>query len=73
MAWTCTGRTNVELVMNMARHGMIKSQRVIDAMKVTDRACYVRRPEDAYEDCPQTIGFGATISAPHMVRVTCIA
>jgi len=50
---------------------MVKSQRVIDAMKATDRACYVRRPADAYEDSPQTIGHGATISAPHMVRGSC--
>ncbi|KAH7098391.1 Pcmt1-prov protein [Auriculariales sp. MPI-PUGE-AT-0066] len=66
MAWTCSGRTNVELVLNMARHGMVKSQRVVDAMKATDRACYVRRADEAYEDSPQTIGHGATISAPHM-------
>jgi len=35
-------------------------------MKAVDRANYVPRSEEAYEDSPQAIGHEATISAPHM-------
>lgn len=44
--------------------GVVTNKRVIAAMKAVDRRdfCY-RCP---YEDSPQTIGFNATISAPHM-------
>lgn len=35
-------------------------------MRATDRKFYVGKHGDAYEDAPQTIGFAATISAPHM-------
>ncbi|TFY60960.1 hypothetical protein EVJ58_g4811 [Rhodofomes roseus] len=50
----------------MAKHGLINSERVQAAMKRVDRANYVRNPHEAYEDSPQRIGHGATISAPHM-------
>ncbi|KZT69179.1 protein-L-isoaspartate O-methyltransferase [Daedalea quercina L-15889] len=66
MAWSCTGSTNVELIANMAKHGLIRSERVQAAMKKVNRAHYVRNPHEAYEDSPQPIGHGATISAPHM-------
>ncbi|KAF6750860.1 protein-L-isoaspartate O-methyltransferase, partial [Ephemerocybe angulata] len=38
------------------------------ALNAVDRANYVRDKRDvnAYDDSPQTIGYGATISAPHM-------
>lgn len=52
--------------MNMAREGLLHSERVKEAMKATDRANYVRNGRDAYVDSPQPIGHGATISAPHM-------
>ncbi|KAJ3819715.1 Pcmt1-prov protein [Lentinula raphanica] len=42
------------------------SARVARAMKKVDRANYVRDRRDAYQDSPQSIGHGATISAPHM-------
>ncbi|KAJ4489924.1 protein-L-isoaspartate O-methyltransferase [Lentinula aciculospora] len=42
------------------------SGRIARAMKKVDRANYVRDKRDAYEDSPQSIGHGATISAPHM-------
>ncbi|KAI8445521.1 protein-L-isoaspartate O-methyltransferase [Phakopsora pachyrhizi] len=68
MAWRSHGATNSELVQNLAKNGLINSQRVQDAMCKVDRANYVtedRKPE-AYRDGPQPIGYGATISAPHM-------
>jgi len=38
----------------------------MEAMCKVDRANYALYKEDAYEDSPQPIGYGATISAPHM-------
>ncbi|KAI0783696.1 protein-L-isoaspartate O-methyltransferase [Abortiporus biennis] len=66
MAWISSGSSSSELVMNMMRNGLIKSDRVASAMQKVDRAHYVLRREDAYDDCPQPIGHSATISAPHM-------
>ncbi|KAI9315211.1 protein-L-isoaspartate O-methyltransferase [Dichotomocladium elegans] len=64
MAWTCSGDTNDELVERLKQAGIISNQRVIDAMRVIDRKDYC--PRYAYYDEPQSIGYGATISAPHM-------
>ncbi|KAF9009914.1 protein-L-isoaspartate O-methyltransferase [Cyathus striatus] len=66
MAWRCTGKTNAELIANMRRADIIGSDRVAEAMSKVDRANYVPHPSTAYEDSPQPIGHGATISAPHM-------
>lgn len=45
---------------------IIESAVVERAMRDVDRGDFA--PGDKYEDSPQTLGFGATISAPHMVR-----
>ena len=66
MAWRCTGKSNAELVANLAAAGLISSERVRAAMVAVDRAHYCPSRGYAYEDSPQTIGHGATISAPHM-------
>ncbi|KAF9269574.1 protein-L-isoaspartate O-methyltransferase [Marasmius fiardii PR-910] len=66
MAWRCTGKTNSELISNLAMNGIFNSQSVASAMNKVDRANYVLHKSQAYEDSPQVIGFGATISAPHM-------
>ncbi|KAH9899169.1 Pcmt1-prov protein [Cubamyces lactineus] len=66
MAWRCSGATNAELIENMAKAEIISSARVAAAMAKVDRANYVRFANTAYEDSPQPIGHGATISAPHM-------
>jgi len=66
MAWRCHGTTNVELIENMQQAGLIKAKRVADALKRVDRANYVIDKRDAYFDRPQSISYGATISAPHM-------
>jgi len=47
-------------------NGIIKSEKVEGVMKKVDRGNYVSR--NPYFDSPQSIGFGVTISAPHMVR-----
>ncbi|MBW0531686.1 hypothetical protein O181_071401 [Austropuccinia psidii MF-1] len=68
MAWRSHGSTNSELIQNLFNNGLMKSARVIEAMNKVDRANYVlpHSKKEAYEDRPQSIGFGATISAPHM-------
>ncbi|KAG0238014.1 hypothetical protein BGW41_008279 [Actinomortierella wolfii] len=64
MAWRCSGSTNNELVQRLTQAHLITNPAVRDAMMAVDRKHYSRfRP---YEDSPQTIGYGATISAPHM-------
>ncbi|KAG8942697.1 hypothetical protein FRC03_002923 [Tulasnella sp. 419] len=50
----------------MRRNNLIHSDRVAEAMKKVDRANYVLNRRDAYDDSPQSIRYGATISAPHM-------
>lgn len=53
--------------MNLASR-IIKTERVYEAMSAVDRGHYVRSGY-AYFDAPQQIGYGATISAPHMVYI----
>lgn len=69
MAWRSHGTSNASLIDNLMRHGVIKSSRIAQAMKMVDRGSFV--PEttyasEAYLDSPLPIGFNATISAPHM-------
>ncbi|KAG6612440.1 protein-L-isoaspartate O-methyltransferase [Phytophthora cinnamomi] len=79
MAWRCSALSNDGLVDNLARAGIVQSQRVARAMKATDRAKYVApvtesdadaprpvSPAQAYQDAPQRLGYEQTISAPHM-------
>jgi len=74
MAWRCSGTTNFELIENMCRNKLIKSDLVKDAMVNVDRANYVRDKADAYEDAPQVIGHGAQSLPPicmHTLLSTC--
>jgi len=43
----------------------VKTERVAEAMLAVDRGLFSRY--NPYADSPQSIGYGATISAPHMV------
>ena len=45
---------------------VVKHEDVERAMRSVDRGFYC--PSNAYFDAPESIGYGATISAPHMVR-----
>ncbi len=57
----------------LVREGVIRSERVKRAMLRVPRELFV--PEEyrlyAYEDHPLPIGYGQTISAPHMVALMC--
>ncbi|KAI9593529.1 protein-L-isoaspartate O-methyltransferase [Syncephalis fuscata] len=58
------GNSNAELIDNLDESGIVRSTQVIEAMKQIDRGHYA--PDMPYQDAPQTIGYNATISAPHM-------
>ncbi|KAJ2774367.1 hypothetical protein IWQ57_000854 [Coemansia nantahalensis] len=64
MAWRCHGATNGELIDNLLHARIITHERVAAAMRAVDRAHFA--PRNPYMDMPQSIGYGATISAPHM-------
>ena len=65
------GEERKKLVESLIRKGNIRSRNVIDAMLAVPREKFVP-PEIlnlAYQDSPQSIGCGQTISAPHMVGI----
>ena len=64
MEWRAHGSSNDDLVTQLKRVGIIKSDRVEDAMRRVERGNY--SPKSPYVDSPQHIGYGVTISAPHM-------
>lgn len=64
MAWRSSGRTHAELINNLFAHGVIKTEAVKKALLGVDRRFFA--PHNPYDDSPQRIGSGATISAPHM-------
>ncbi|KAE8602265.1 hypothetical protein XENTR_v10013930 [Xenopus tropicalis] len=64
MAWKSGGASHSELVNNLRKNGIIKSDRVFEVMLETDRRHYAKC--NPYMDSPQSIGYQATISAPHM-------
>eukprot|EP00850_Spirogloea_muscicola_P001722 SM000006S19487 [mRNA] locus=s6:1055535:1056492:- [translate_table: standard] len=66
MAWLASGRSNGELVQQLARLGVLSSRRAAAVMAAVDRGLFVPPSCPAYADSPQPIGFNATISAPHM-------
>ncbi len=66
MAWACSATSNVSLVRNLRAARLILTDPVEQCMARTDRKFYVPKEEHAYEDSPQSIGYRATISAPHM-------
>jgi len=65
-AWRCHGTTNQEMISNLATANIITSAQVKSAMLLVDRSDYSATREGAYQDAPERIGYGQTISAPHM-------
>jgi protein-L-isoaspartate(D-aspartate) O-methyltransferase len=59
------------LIEELRLHGI--SERVLDAMRKVPRHLFVpeRERRNAYVDYPLPIGWGQTISAPHMVAIMC--
>lgn len=64
MEWRSHGKDNNDLVSQLSRNDILKTQRVIEAMRKVDRGNYCNY--SPYMDAPQSIGYGVTISAPHM-------
>ncbi|CAM6007734.1 unnamed protein product [Sphagnum balticum] len=66
MSWHCHGTNYAELVSNLQKRGILTSPEAASAMSKVDRKLFVPPTALPYNDSPQVIGFGATISAPHM-------
>ncbi len=64
-------RLREKLVEKLVREGVIRSEKVKRAMLRVPRELFVPEHlrELAYEDTPLPIGYGQTISAPHMVAM----
>ena len=60
-----SGLQGVQLLRCFTENGILKTDRVVDAMLQVDRGHF--SSTSPYADSPQTIGYRATISAPHMV------
>lgn len=65
MAWRSHGINNSDLIRNLRMNGVIRSESVENVMLQVDRGKYSKN--SPYMDAPQGIGYGVTISAPHMV------
>lgn len=48
MAWYCSGSTNSELVENLFKEGLIKDERVKEAMMKVSRKYYLHRTPTIY-------------------------
>lgn len=64
MAWWAKGKSHEELIKQLQQFGIIKTKQVTNAMLKIDRGDFTKY--EPYVDAPQPIGYGATISAPHM-------
>jgi len=65
-SWKAQATSNDGLVDQLKAFKVVSSSRVEKAMRATDRGLYSADPDKAFWDCPHSIGYGATISAPHM-------
>lgn len=57
---------NQQLIQELYKNGVIKLKNVRDVLIATDRKFYAPTVLNAHMDSPQYLGYGATISAPHM-------
>ncbi|XP_002877607.2 protein-L-isoaspartate O-methyltransferase 1 [Arabidopsis lyrata subsp. lyrata] len=57
---------NKAMVEKLQNHGIVTSDEVAKAMEAVDRGVFVPDRSSAYVDCPMSIGYNVTISAPHM-------
>lgn len=64
MEWRSHGKDNNDLISQLKRNRIVKTQQVEEAMRKVDRGNYC--DHSPYMDHPQSIGHGVTISAPHM-------
>ncbi|XP_065901771.1 protein-L-isoaspartate(D-aspartate) O-methyltransferase-like isoform X2 [Dysidea avara] len=64
MAWRSHGSSNADLISKLKANHIVQSEAVESAMLKVDRGNY--SSFNPYYDSPQSIGYQATISAPHM-------
>lgn len=64
MSWRSHGTDNTSMVTSLFNNQIIKSDEVRKAMLKTDRSHYIKN--SSFIDSAQSIGYSATISAPHM-------
>jgi protein-L-isoaspartate(D-aspartate) O-methyltransferase len=57
MAWRSSGGSHRELIENLFKNGLIKDQRIKQAMLSVDRADFTDQKSDAYDDRPQSSKF----------------
>ena len=76
MAWSCSAHSNEALVDRLRQNGLIKTQRVLDAMRAVDRGFFAPRspqgkivPATAYQDAPQYLG---QQTSPGGVAIGCL-
>jgi len=65
-AWMCHGKSQRDMVDKLASAGIVKASINKQALLSVDRRNYAPNEGSAYADSPQPIGYGQTISAPHM-------
>ncbi|MEM3458033.1 MAG: protein-L-isoaspartate(D-aspartate) O-methyltransferase [Candidatus Bathyarchaeia archaeon] len=60
-----------KLIDSLVREGILRSPKVIKAMRSVPRGKFLPENMQSYSavDTPLTIGFGQTVSAPHMVSI----
>lgn len=63
-AWQCSGKSQKELVNKLQQANIVVHDLVARVMEEVDRKFFC--PNNPYDDAPQSIGWGQTISAPHM-------
>ena len=63
-AWACSGKSQKELVNKLQEANIVVSDMVAGVMELVDRKFFCS--SNPYNDAPQSIGLGQTISAPHM-------
>jgi len=66
MAYKTRTENNENLVKGLRANGILKSPVVEEIMRKVDRGDYSSNKDEAYNDNPHSIGYGQTISAPHM-------
>ena len=64
MAWRSRASSNISLLRELKKLNILTDDRVFNAMAQVDRGNFCKN--DPYSDCPQSIGFAVSISAPHM-------
>lgn len=65
-AWTCHGRNQRDLVDHLRQARILQTPAVVNLMNQVDRLHYTPEGGAPYQDAPQVLGWGQTISAPHM-------